>query len=231
PAKPEVTMRRGGTLGSLTLPPGDDALVSGFAIACKARGRPMPARLDFEVSSEIPTSRGLGSSSAALVAGALLADATLSLGFDRYQIAELCSDQEGHPDNIAPAALGGAVLGVRAAKAGGETRRWILIPIAVHPSLAFAFAIPGVLVETHAARAMLPGVVSRSVAVTAAGKAAALAHGLVTGDSGLLRVALDDVLHVPYRRHLVPGYAQVVKAACEAGAFGATLSGSGSAMV
>jgi len=53
----------------------------------------------------------------------------------------------------------------------------------------------------------------------------------VTGDAALLRVALDDVLHVPYRRHLVPGYTDVVSAACAAGAFGATLSGSGSTML
>ena len=53
----------------------------------------------------------------------------------------------------------------------------------------------------------------------------------MSGDAALLRVALDDVLHVPHRRHLVPGYDEVVAAACAAGAFGATLSGSGSAML
>jgi homoserine kinase len=56
-------------------------------------------------------------------------------------------------------------------------------------------------------------------------------HGLITGDSDLLARALDDVLHVPSRRHLVPGYDAVVAAAVHTGAFGATLSGSGSAMV
>jgi homoserine kinase len=67
--------------------------------------------------------------------------------------------------------------------------------------------------------------------VLAVQRSAALTQGLVTGDADLLARALDDVLHVPYRRHLVPGYDAVVQAAMAAGASGATLSGSGSAMV
>ena len=61
--------------------------------------------------------------------------------------------------------------------------------------------------------------------------AAALVQGLVTGDAGLLGAALDDVLHVPFRRAYVPGYGAVVEAAVAAGAFGATLSGSGPTML
>jgi homoserine kinase len=73
--------------------------------------------------------------------------------------------------------------------------------------------------------------VSFSDAVCAVQRSAALVHGLATGDDDLLARALDDVLHVPYRRQLIPGYDQVVAAARAAGAFGATLSGSGSAML
>jgi homoserine kinase len=86
-------------------------------------------------------------------------------------------------------------------------------------------------VETEAARALLPDKVPHRVAVRAAGKAAALAHGLTTASAALLRIALDDVLHVPYRQHLVPAYTEVVAAACAAGAYGATLSGSGSTLL
>jgi homoserine kinase len=73
--------------------------------------------------------------------------------------------------------------------------------------------------------------VPHQVAVRAAGKGAALAHGLATGDGALLEIALDDVLHVPYRRALVPGLASLHDAACAAGAYGATLSGSGPTLV
>lgn len=226
---PEVTMRREGTLASLTLPPADDAVVVGFTAACQARGHALPKRLHFELHSEIPVSRGLGSSSAALVAGASLANMALKLGLDRHRLAELCTEVEGHPDNVAPTVFGGAVLGVPDAQKGSP--RWVFVPIEMHQSLAFAFVVPEIRLETAAARAILPKDVPHRVAVQAAGKAAALAHGLVTGDSSLLRVALDDLLHVPYRRHLVPAYTEVVAAACAAGAIGATLSGSGSALL
>ena len=226
---PEVMIRRNGTLASLKVATANDAVFVGFSAACTARRHALPRRLEFDVDSEIPTSRGLGSSTAALVAGASLANAVLELGLDRRALAMLCAEIEGHPDNVAPAVFGGAVLGVP--KQGVGSRQWVFTAIDVHPSLAFAFVIPGVLIETAAARALLPHDVSHGVAVRAAGKAAALAHGLVTGDAALLRIALDDVLHVPYRRHLVPGYTDVVSAACAAGAFGATLSGSGSTML
>jgi len=226
---PEVTIRRDGTLTSLTLAAADDAVVAGFIAACHARGRALPRRLDFHVDSEIPVSRGLGASTAALVAGASLANAALELGLDRRELAELCTELEGHPDNVAPSVFGGAVLGVPEDRDG--SRHWVFVPIELHGSLAFAFVVPPIPVETAAARAILPRDIPHSVAVRAAGKAAALAHGLVTGDAALLRVALDDVLHVPYRRHLVPAYAEVVSAACAAGAFGATLSGSGSTLL
>ena len=226
----ELTLRREGTLAPLTLPARDDALVTGFAAACASRGRGLPARLELRVHSEIPVSRGLGSSSAALIAGASLANETLELGLDRNALAQLCAAIEGHPDNVGPALFGGAVMGVPTA--GVESApEWVFAPIAVHPDLAFAFVVPPFLVETATARSVLPREIPHRVAVRATGKSAALAHGLVTGDAALLRIALDDVLHVPFRRHLIPGFDDVVRAALEAGAYGATLSGSGSTLL
>ena len=225
-----VTMRREGTLSSLTIAPNDDALVAGFAAACAARGQAVPAQLAFVVSSEIPVGRGLGSSSAALVAGALLADSALALALGRKEIAQICTEIEGHPDNVGPALFGGATLGVPEGVRNAG-RRWLFAPVEVHASLAFAFVVPPFSVDTAAARAMLPRQLSHTVAVRASGKGAALAHGLVTGDPALLRVALDDVLHVPFRLTLIKGMEPVVAAARDAGAYGATLSGSGSSLV
>jgi homoserine kinase len=231
-----VTIHREGTLAGLTIPAEDDALVVGFAAACKAANCVRPAKLAFSVLSQIPVGRGLGSSSAALVAGALLADAVLELRLGRSTIADLCTEIEGHPDNVAPAIFGGATLGVPNDSVGGAARigdglRWVFSPIEIHARLAFAFVVPPFPVSTAAARAMLPREVPHIVAVRAAGKGAALAHGLVTGQEALLRIALDDVLHVPYRRTLLPGMDDVVAAAVGAGAYGATLSGSGSSLV
>jgi homoserine kinase len=224
-----VLIRRAGTVASLDVAPGDDVLYIGFVAACDAAARPVPAHLSFSVDSEIPVGRGLGSSSAALVAGATLADAALSLALGPVEIAQLCSRIEGHPDNVAPAVFGGAILGVPDAAA--DARRWHFAPLPVHPDLAFVFVIPPFTVETSAARAILPHEVSYDIAVEAAGKSAALVHGLASGDGALIRIAFDDVLHVPFRRALVPGLASVHDAACAEGAYGVTLSGSGPTLV
>lgn len=221
-----ITISRDGTLASLALPPEDDLLYAGFIAACAAGGCAVPERLAFSVDSGIPVARGLGSSSAALVAGASLADGALSLGLGPHQLAELCTRIEGHPDNVAPAVFGGAMLGV-----SFEVQHWVFAPLPVHPSLAFVFIIPPYPIETAVSRAILPREVAHEIAVSAAGKGAALAHGLATGDGALLQIAFDDVLHVPYRRVLVPGLDGVHDAACAAGAYGATLSGSGPTLV
>lgn len=224
-AGPPLKIERAGTLTSLDLPPQRDLLYAGFAAACRAASRDLPGGLVLRASSEIPIGRGLGSSAAAIVAGALLADRLLGLGLDDHAIIGVGSQVEGHPDNVAPAVLGGATLAARG-PAG-----LAVAPIPVHPSLALIFAVPDFAVATTAARAVLPDVLPHRTAVTAASRAAALVAGLASGRGDLLVAALDDVLHVPYRRRLVRGYEAVTGAARDAGAFGATLSGSGSGIV
>jgi homoserine kinase len=230
----EPRIERAGALAALgALAPADDLLVHGFAHACAAAGRPVPAGVAIRADSDIPVGRGLGSSAAALAAGALLADALLGLGRDRAGVAALCADVEGHPDNAAPACLGGALLGVPILGAGasGATGGWTLVPLDVHPDVAFALALPDFATSTAAMRHALPATLPYAQAVRAAGKAAALVRGLAGADAALLAWALDDVLHVPYRRALVPGYDAVCHAARAAGGWGATLSGAGSAVI
>jgi homoserine kinase len=169
---------------------------------------------------------GLGSSAAAIVAGALLADAALGLDLSRERIVEIAAEIEGHPDNVAPAVHGGAALSVRTPGGGLRTAA-----LAVAPALVFLVAVPPFPSDTKAARAALPTTLPHAQAVVAANRAAALVQGLATGDGDLLAAALDDVLHVPYRRARIPGYDAVVAAARAAGAYGATLSGAGSAIL
>ena len=225
-----ITIARDGTLATIHVEAKDDAFYIGFAAACEAAKCPLPKWLAFRAESEIPVARGLGSSSAALVAGARLANAALELGLSTEMMAELCTRIEGHPDNVAPAFFGGAMLGVPQ-NVGAPDGSWLFSPLLVHPGIAFVFVIPPYPVNTDAARRILPREVGHDIAVSAAGKAAALVQGLATGEAVLLRAALDDVLHVPYRRGLVPGLADLHDAACGAGAWGVTLSGSGSTVV
>jgi homoserine kinase len=225
---PAVALERRGTLSDLDVPPEQDLIYRGFAAACRAAGRDVPGRLAFTAESDIPVSRGLGSSAAAVVAGATAANTLLGLGLGPEALLALGTEIEGHPDNVAPAVYGGARMVVhRPPPAGGL----LAVPIEIHPALAFAFAVPDLRVETKSARAALPASVPHATAVQAAARGAALIQGLVTGDPDLLSVGLDDLLHVPYRRSLVTGYDAVTAAARAAGAYGATLSGSGPTLV
>lgn len=233
-AGPAPRVLRTGALAELgDLPARDDLLVRGFAQACTAAGHPVPRGLTIDATSDIPVARGLGSSAAALAAGALLADALFGLGLGVRGTAALCATIEGHPDNAAPACLGGAVLGVPGISVPDDTNAdaWTLVPLDLHPGLALVFAVPDFGTATATMRHALPAELPHADAVRAASKAAALVRGLATADGALLAWALDDVLHVPYRRALVPGYAAVCAAARTAGAWGATLSGAGSSIV
>jgi len=217
----ELRLERGGMLRALDTPAESDFLYRGFAAACRRAGRDVPAGLVLVAESEIPVARGLGSSAAATVAGAAAATALLGLDLDRAAVAALASELEGHPDNVTPAAFGGATL----ALSGPDGL--VVTSLVVHETLALVFAVPDFTVETKRARAVLPHTLPYERAVQAAARSAALVHGLAHGDPRLLALALDDVLHVPYRRALVRGYDEVTGAARQAGAYGATLSGSG----
>jgi len=224
-----VTMNRFGTLANLGHRPEDDLINLSFTMACEARGRPVPKDLDYEVSSTIPVARGLGASAAALIAGAMLANQSLDLGLSRDEIAAFCSSEEGHPDNVGASVFGGAILSIDATD--GDARRYSFKSLRIDAGLAFVFAVPDLHIETAAARAILPASLPFATTVAAIAKAAALVQGLDSGDPKLLAFALDDVVHVPYRRKLIPVYDAVVQSAIDAGAFGATLSGSGSTIV
>jgi homoserine kinase len=221
-----VAIERRGTLATLATPLEQDLLWRGFLQACVAAEREPPLNVRFTVESDIPVARGLGSSAAATVAGAVAAVTLLELSLDAAAVATLCAELEGHADNVAPAIYGGATLVLRE-----PSGRIVATQLAFHESLALTFAVPDFIVETKQARAVLPQTVPHAQAVEAAARSAALVQGLARAEPRLLVAGLDDVLHVPYRRALVRGYEAVANAARAAGAFGATLSGSGPTML
>lgn len=221
-----VVVHRAGTLADLGCSPTDDLIWRGFVATCVAARRAVPDHVVFDAESDVPVGRGLGSSAAAVVAGALLANRIIGGALSITELLDVAATLEGHPDNVAPSLFGGAVLSVPA-----SGHRYHSVPLTVHPSLRFVFAVPGFEVETAHARALLPERVAHAAAVRAAAGSAALVTGLERADPVLLAHALDDVLHVPFRRALIPGYDSLVRAAKDAGAFGATLSGSGSSLV
>ena len=168
----------------------------------------------------IPPARGLGGSAAALVGGAVAANDLLERPLAAPDLLNLVCELDGHPDNAAPALLGGLVIGTLSP--GG------ISAVRLEPKgLKAAVAVPDFAVSTTAARRALPESVPHRDASFNVGRAGLLLGALATGEYDLLRVAMQDRLHQPYRSHLVPGLEDVIEAALANGAYGACLSGSG----
>ncbi|MGB9886375.1 MAG: homoserine kinase [Moorellales bacterium] len=184
-----------------------------------------PGGLHLRLQNNIPIGKGLGSSAAA-VAGALVAANYLAgspLG--KPELLELGTRWEGHPDNVAAALYGGLVVAVRSEE-GVVCRR--LDP----PSrLQVVVAVPDFSLPTSQSRRVLPSAVAVEDAVFNLGRVGLLLLAFLEGDLELLRVATEDRLHQPYRARLIPGLAEVFRAAREAGALGVTLSGAGPAVI
>jgi homoserine kinase len=215
--------------GEETLPrdPSHLAYRAALAVAARAeesRGTPTVEAFRLVQHNVIPVGRGLGSSAAAIVGGAVAANALLGNPLDRQAVLDLAADMEGHPDNVAPALLGGLVVCTRGA--GGV--RWMRL---APPSLKVVLAVPDYAVSTEEARRRLPARVPFPDAVFNVTRAALLVAALTGGRPDLLDEATQDRLHQPYREHLVPGLAEVFAAARRAGAYGAALSGSGPAVI
>lgn len=220
-----LRIERGGTLRSITADPADDLLLHAFRDGLAARGVHAATGL-IKATSDIPVSRGLGSSGAANVAGLVLAAASAGGALDRDAELARALRLEGHPDNAAPALYGGLVAVARGT--GGEVRA-LSLPLA--DAIAFVFAAPDVEVATPAARAALPEQVPHATAARGLGRLAALVHGLATGEPDLLRLGFDDELHVPFRLPLIPRAREAMDAARDAGAIAVTISGSGSGLI
>jgi homoserine kinase len=176
-----------------------------------------------EVSSMIPAARGLGSSAAAIVAGLLLGATAGRHAPDADELLTLAATLEGHPDNVAAALYGGITLAVAGPMGSTPLLRRFRVPEAWIPVLFVAAATS----HTQGMRSALPASVPHHDASAAVARAALLATAVITSDAGLLRTAMDDRLHQPYRLPLLPGTAELIAAAYEHGAAGAALSGAG----
>jgi len=181
-----------------------------------------PGGLLIREQNRIPLARGLGSSASTIV-GALLAARQLSgHQVDDEGLLDLAASLEGHPDNTAAAFHGGLQLALRDDE-GHLTARSLRWP----KRLSAALFVPELLVTTEAARAALPDGYSRADVVHNLGRLALLLSAVEEGRLEDLNLATQDRLHQPYRAGLVPGLAEILTAATEAGAAGAFLSGAG----
>lgn len=175
--------------------------------------------------NNIPVVRGLGSSAACVVAGVELAgdycDGKLSLN-DKI---ELCAIEDGHPDNVLPALLGGITIGAMDENTVKYTR------VSAPKNMRLVVFIPPFELSTVKARQVLPQCVSLKDAVFNLSHAALLASALITGELSLLSFAMKDKLHEQYRIPLVTGYSDIEKLAEEHGALTSYLSGAGPTII
>ena len=187
-------------------------------------GRELPP-VSINCNNEIPLARGLGSSAAA-IAGGLAAANILSGGqFSQRDQLEMAATIEGHPDNVAAAVMGGLQLVV-----ADESTLYtvaVSIPAAMHAVLY----IPERRISTADARSVLPQQLPVADAVHNMSRVALLVAGMATNHPEFLDIATQDRLHQPYRQPLFPAMKLLMKAARDAGALGAFLSGSGSTVL
>ena len=150
--------------------------------------------LSVRCHNDIPTTRGLGSSSAALVSGLAIGNELCGGLLDRDDLLQIAASIEGHPDNVAPAIFGGMQVAV------SHNDRFVAAPVPVPEMLSAVLYVPDVPMPTQEARGLLGSNVLRSDAVFNIGRAALLVRAMVTGDLEGLDIATDDRLHQPARR-------------------------------
>jgi homoserine kinase len=183
--------------------------------------------LRFEIRSEIPLARGLGSSAAAIVAGLTAADHMFELGLEREQIYARAVELEGHPDNVGAALYGGFVVCSDAD--GGQ----MPAPVRLDPpeGVEGVVVIPSEEVSTEQARAAMPTEVALADAVANIAAVAQLVLGIERSDLTLLSRGLADRLHQPNRAGIYPRSMELLSEARDLGAIGATISGAGPAVL
>jgi len=199
-------------------------MVVGLEAAFKTADKPVPL-LKYHCISRIPYARGLGSSSAAIVAGIV---AGLVLAGHRLPcwgseaLLQIAAGIEGHPDNVAPAIYGGIQIGIH------DGTRWVTERCPCPPGMQLVLYIPDFVGKTSEARNVLQSTVTREEAAFNISRVAFLVHALCNGNLDNLRSGVEDKMHQPQRgKKLYPYLYPMIKAAEEAGANCAYLSGAG----
>lgn len=175
--------------------------------------------------NNIPMARGLGSSSACIVAGILGANRFMGNPLSQTDLIHLAAKIEGHPDNTSPAISGGLVASAM------EGERVYSVSVPVSEKIRFAVMIPPFELKTEKARAALPKQYSREDAVYNLSRSGLMTASLFSGKLENLRVAVQDRIHQPYRSGLIENYDNVFRMSYELGSLGTYVSGAGPTII
>ncbi len=209
-----------------------------YVAAERSKGKKDLPGVRLSVDSQIPLSRGLGSSSAAIIAGISVYEALSGEKLDEEEFFGYALHFEGHGDNLAPSTLGGMVIAVVKESidfSGTERRSLIAVKRPWPEAVKIVLCIPEVEMETAKMRAVLPQMVTRHDAIYNLQRGALLQAALAEQRFDLLNEALRDRLHQPYRAPVAPGLTEVLQlndvAQDYPGLLGVAISGAGSTMI
>jgi len=155
------------------------------------------------IDANIPVCRGLGSSAALLVAGAIGANVLRGNRLSTQGLLNITNAMEGHPDNLAPAFYGGLTASMV------DNGLPVTVNFPLHPGWEFLALIPDFDLPTTLARSVLPEQINRADAIYNIAHGALVLKALETGDEKLLRTAMQDKIHQNYRRKLIPDYDKI----------------------
>ncbi|MVX62274.1 homoserine kinase [Clostridium chromiireducens] len=174
-----------------------------------------------EIKQDVPVSRGLGSSSTCIVGGLVGANEILGKKFSDDELLEMAVEIEGHPDNVAPALLGGMVVAIV------DENKTYYDKVNVKDGIKFVSIIPDFRLSTEKARSVLPKEISLKDGVYNVSRAALMVSCFCSGKYELIKYACKDAFHQNYRSKLIPGFEEVYNMSYELGALACYLSGAG----
>ena len=199
----------------------DNLAYIAYRAVCERIGVDPSVRITI-LETNVPNSRGLGSSATFICAGAFAAYKLHPNSLSHEDVLEICTEIEGHPDNIAPALYGSLCSAVM------EKEFTKAVKFSVSPKIHFTVLIPDFQVKTEDARHQLPELVDRSDAVYNMSRVALLPYAFENGDFDLLKIVTKDRIHQKYRKKLFKNIDDIKKAAYSCGAASFVISGAGS---
>ena len=211
--------------GQDELPIDDNNLVyKSFRKVFEKIGETVP-EVRLECTNGIPLTRGMGSSSAALIGGLMSGNAIAGFPLSTPEILRMGAEIEKHPDNVAPALLGGVQIGIY------DQGELVTARVPFPEDINVVLYVPCQTMPTDQARNILSPEIQRKDAIYNIGRAALLVQCLMTGDLGNLKYATQDMLHQPDRQKQFFPMKNIISAAMASGALGAFLSGAGSSIM
>ena len=195
-----------------------------FVRGCQFLNQPVP-NVKITIDNHVPVSRGLGSSAVCIVGGLMGANLWFDSPLNKEEILTLATEMEGHPDNVAPAILGNLNVSFTDSQENIQN-----VAFKVSPDLFFVALVPDYQLSTKKARQVLPKSMDYQTVSYQVGHAVALSKALENGNLELIRQAIIDKMHEPFRSKLIPDYS-TVKSICQKDGGVLYISGSGSTLM